>query len=115
MDTLNKTRVDVVPDPRSPSTQMSVGELRVWLARLSMRQIIKEYCKSLVLEDVKEILYKMFGLNQHLLQNKVLWHDSISHQKRNSLGVLIFEDLAEEYDDFSPLYIAEHCNAYLLM
>ena len=34
MDTLNKTRVDVVPDPRSPSTQMSVGELRVWLVRL---------------------------------------------------------------------------------
>ena len=26
--------MEVVPDPRSPSTQMSVGELRVWLARL---------------------------------------------------------------------------------
>ena len=35
VDTLNKTRENDVPDPRSPSTQMSVGELRVWLARLT--------------------------------------------------------------------------------
>ena len=31
----DKTRVNIVPDPRSPSTQMSIGELRVWLARLN--------------------------------------------------------------------------------
>ena len=36
VDTLNKTRVDVVPDPRSPSTQLSIAELRVWLVKLDI-------------------------------------------------------------------------------
>ena len=40
MGTLNKTREDDVRDPRSPSTQISVGELWVWLARLLL------YCFS---------------------------------------------------------------------